>query len=56
MVARYSDGARYDAVRMGAIVKEADAIRATALGLAEADAAAFGAVGSAYRLAASPAG
>jgi methenyltetrahydrofolate cyclohydrolase len=50
MVARYSDGARYDAARMGAIVKEADAIRAAALGLAEADAAAFGAVGEAYRM------
>jgi len=50
MVARYSDGPRYDAVRMGAIVTEADAIRIRALELAEADAAAFGAVGAAYQL------
>jgi formiminotetrahydrofolate cyclodeaminase len=50
MVARYSDGARYDAVLMGRIVAEADALRASALGLAEADAAAFGAVAAAYQL------
>jgi len=50
MVARYSDGARYDTTRMAAIVVEADAIRSRALELAEADAAAFGAVGAAYRL------
>jgi methenyltetrahydrofolate cyclohydrolase len=50
MVARYSDGPRYDAVLMGRVVAEADAIRSTALGLAEADAAAFGAVGAAYQL------
>ena len=50
MVARYSDGPRYDTARMAAIVMEADAIRSRALELAEADAAAFGAVGAAYRL------
>jgi formiminotetrahydrofolate cyclodeaminase len=50
MVARYSDGARYDAALMGRVVAEADALRSTALGLAEADAAAFGAVAEAYQL------
>jgi methenyltetrahydrofolate cyclohydrolase len=50
MVARYSDGARYDAALMGRVVAEADALRATALGLAEADAAAFGAVAEAYQM------
>jgi formiminotetrahydrofolate cyclodeaminase len=50
MVARYSDGARYDAALMGRVVKEADALRATALGLAEADATAFGAVAAAYQM------
>jgi formiminotetrahydrofolate cyclodeaminase len=50
MVARYSDGARYDAALMARIVAEADALRSTALGLAEADAAAFGAVAAAYQL------
>jgi formiminotetrahydrofolate cyclodeaminase len=50
MVARYSDGAKYDAARMGVITTEADAIRSKALELAEADMAAFGAVGAAYRL------
>jgi formiminotetrahydrofolate cyclodeaminase len=50
MVARYSDGAKYDASLMGRVVAEADALRATALGLAEADAAAFGAVAAAYQL------
>jgi formiminotetrahydrofolate cyclodeaminase len=50
MVARYSDGARYDAALMGRVVAEADALRASALGLAEADAAAFGAVAAAYQL------
>ncbi len=50
MVARYSDGARYDAALMGRVVKEADALRATALGLAEADAAAFGVVAAAYQM------
>jgi methenyltetrahydrofolate cyclohydrolase len=50
MVARYSDGAQYDAALMGRVVAEADALRASALELAEADAAAFGAVGAAYQL------
>jgi methenyltetrahydrofolate cyclohydrolase len=50
MVARYSDGAAYDAALMGRIVVEADALRSEALELAEADAAAFGAVGAAYRM------
>jgi methenyltetrahydrofolate cyclohydrolase len=49
MVARYSDGARYDAVLMGRIVTEADGLRTEALGLAEADAEAFGAVAAAYQ-------
>jgi len=56
MVARYSDGAAYDAALMGRIVAEADGLRAEALGLAEADAAAFGAVGAAYRMPRSDAG
>jgi methenyltetrahydrofolate cyclohydrolase len=47
MVARYSDGARYDAGLMGRIVAESDGLRAEALRLAEADAAAFGAVAAA---------
>ncbi len=50
MVARYSDGARYDAELMSRIIAEADELRADALALAEADAAAFGAVASAYQL------
>ncbi len=50
MVARYSDGPRYDADVMSRIVAEADALREDALALAEADAAAFGAVAEAYRL------
>ena len=50
MVARYSDGAQYDASLMGRIVAEADALRAEALALAEADASAFGAVAAAYQL------
>ena len=50
MVARYSDSARYDASLMGRIVAEADSLRTDALALAEADAAAFGAVASAYRM------
>jgi methenyltetrahydrofolate cyclohydrolase len=49
MVARYSDGARYDAGLMGRIVTEADGLRAEALRLAEADAEAFGAVAAAYQ-------
>ncbi len=50
MVARYSDGARYDAGLMGRVVTQADTLREEALVLAEADAAAFGAVADAYRL------
>src|SRR6266481_2620226 len=50
MVARYSDGPRYDAELMNRIVNEADALREDALVLADADAAAFGAVAQAYRL------
>jgi methenyltetrahydrofolate cyclohydrolase len=50
MVARYSDGARYDAELMSRAVTEADKLREQALTLAEADAAAFGAVADAYRL------
>jgi methenyltetrahydrofolate cyclohydrolase len=50
MVARYSDGARYDAGLMGRVVTEADRLRDEALTLAEADAEAFGAVSAAYRL------
>ena len=50
MVARYSDGPRYDAGLMNRIVTEADALREDALALAEADASAFGAVAEAYRL------
>jgi formiminotetrahydrofolate cyclodeaminase len=50
MVARYSDGAQYDADLMGRIVTEADGLRDEALMLAESDAAAFGAVADAYRL------
>jgi methenyltetrahydrofolate cyclohydrolase len=50
MVARYSDGARYDAELMGRVVTEADKLREEALVLAEADAAAFGVVADAYRL------
>jgi len=50
MVARYSDGARYDAELMGRLVTRADQLRDEALVLAEADAAAFGAVAEAYRL------
>src|SRR6266536_4692152 len=50
MVARYSDGGRYDAGLMRRIVTEADALREDALALAEADAAAFRAVAEAYRL------
>jgi formiminotetrahydrofolate cyclodeaminase len=56
MVARYSDGARYDAGLMGRVVAEADELRAAAVELAAADAAAFGAVGAAYRLPRSDAG
>ena len=50
MVARYSDGPKYDAELMNRVVTEADALREDALALAEADAKAFGAVAEAYRL------
>ena len=50
MVARYSDGPRYDAGLMNRVVTEADALRENALALAEADATAFDAVAEAYRL------
>jgi formiminotetrahydrofolate cyclodeaminase len=50
MVARYSNGAKYDADLMNHVVTEADGLRDDALSLAEADAAAFGAVGEAYQL------
>jgi len=50
MVARYSDGPRYDAELMGSVVTRADKLRDEALMLAGADAAAFGAVADAYRL------
>jgi formiminotetrahydrofolate cyclodeaminase len=50
MVARYSNGARYDAELMNRIIAESDSLRQDALALAEADAAAFGAVAQAYRL------
>jgi formiminotetrahydrofolate cyclodeaminase len=50
MVARYSDGPRYDADLMNRIVAEADAFVQDALALADADAAAFGAVAQAYGL------
>ena len=50
MVARYSNGARYDAELMARIVTEADMLRDQALTLAEDDAAAFGAVSAAYQL------
>ena len=50
MVARYSNGAKYDADLMKHIITEADGIRNDALTLAERDAAAFGAVADAYGL------
>src|ERR1700760_1618485 len=50
MVARYSNGAKYDADLMTHVVTEADGLRDDALSLAEADADAFGAVGEAYQL------
>ena len=50
MVARYSDGPRYDAGLMNRVVTEADALRENALALAEADATAFDAVAEAYRM------
>jgi methenyltetrahydrofolate cyclohydrolase len=50
MVARYSDGAKYDATVINHVVTEADGLRDDALALAEADADAFGAVSAAYGL------
>jgi methenyltetrahydrofolate cyclohydrolase len=50
MVARYSDGPRHDPAVVGRIRAAADGLADEALGLAEADAAAFGKVASAYRL------
>jgi formiminotetrahydrofolate cyclodeaminase len=50
MVARYSDGPKYDAELTNRVVTEADALREDALALAEADAGAFRAVAEAYRL------
>ncbi len=50
MVARYSDGPKYDAGLMNRVITEADELREDALALAEADADAFGAVAEAYRL------
>jgi formiminotetrahydrofolate cyclodeaminase len=50
MVARYSNGAKYDTALIDHVLTEADGIRNDALNLAEADAAAFGAVAEAYAL------
>lgn len=50
MVARYSDGPRHDPAVVGRIRAAADELVDEALGLAEADAAAFGEVAAAYRL------
>ena len=50
MVARYSDGPKYDAGLMNRIVTQADALREDALALAEDDENAFRAVAEAYRL------
>jgi formiminotetrahydrofolate cyclodeaminase len=50
MVARYSNGARYDAALINRIVAEADELRQDALTLVEADADAFASVAEAYRL------
>ena len=50
MVARYSDGAKYDADLMNHVIAEADGLRDEALTLAERDADAFGAVAGAYAL------
>src|SRR3974390_3111583 len=50
MVARYSDGAKYDAALMDHIIAEADGLRTDALTLAESDEEAFAAVAEAYRL------
>ena len=50
MVARYSDGPRHDPSVVGRIRAAADGLIDEALGLAEADAAAFGEVSAAYGL------
>jgi formiminotetrahydrofolate cyclodeaminase len=52
MVARYSDGPRFEAhaETIGAVLSEVDRLRVEALQLAEDDAAAFTAVTDAYRL------
>src|ERR1700741_2398499 len=50
MVARFSDGPRYDAAVVGRVGPAADALIAESLGLAEADAAAFEKVTQAYGL------
>ena len=50
MVARYSDGAKYDAELMNHIITETDGLRSDALTQAEADADAFALVAEAYRL------
>jgi methenyltetrahydrofolate cyclohydrolase len=50
MVARFSNGPRYDAVVVGRVIPAAEALIDEALALAEADAAAFGKVAEAYRL------
>lgn len=50
MVARFSDGPRYDAEVVGRVLGAADALVDKALDLAEADAAAFGKVTEAYQL------
>jgi methenyltetrahydrofolate cyclohydrolase len=50
MVARYSDGPRHDAAVVGRIRAAADGLVDEALGLAEADAAAFAKVAAAYKL------
>jgi methenyltetrahydrofolate cyclohydrolase len=50
MVARYSNGAKYDTELMARVFTEADRLRDEALTLGEADAAAFGAVSAAYQL------
>ena len=50
MVARFSNGPRFDAEVVARVLPAADALIDEALGLAEADAAAFGKVAEAYRL------
>ena len=50
MVARYSDGPRYDAAVVARVLAEADPLAGEALGLAEADGVAFGKVTDAYQL------